>query len=542
MLGGQLLGLGRVVEGRERVGVVDAPGGEGGVADVELVPAGGGGLEVGVGVGGAVLGEPQPRAALQEQRCGEGSARRFVELVGGGERGLGGGELVGFGEGVDERVQCPQQGSRRAVGELEVETEASVGQRVADVAGPHQRHSAQEACVRERDEPAPWARELDERRAAGGGGLEVVVGDQHDGGDAAQQRIELAVERAAVEDGFEERAAVGDGSPVEHGLPGGIGAPELESAGLKARGLQPCPALVGGVRMKRGVADELGFEALAILGRRSGGVLESSTAEVEGMVEMAGETKCAGPAQGDLGALGGRRGELDGFSEDGGHIGLVAGGLREPELEPDAGGGMLVERRLGDGAAEEASGAFRCPAGGCAGGGCAEGGDSTGIGVGIGTQQMQRDSLGVGALVREHARCVGVPERALAGVQVRVEGAGDQRMCERDLAVALHESCGAEPVGYMGGVSRIQARQSGGVAQRRGGSEDRERVRETARADWEALELAFDSPGDLVGPERAQAFGRARVRRDVLRYQVVEQRAEQERVAGGDCVAGVREG
>ncbi len=62
----QVSSLGRVVEGDERAGVVHAPGGERRAADVELVPAGGGGLQVGVGVGGAMLGEPQPRAALQQ--------------------------------------------------------------------------------------------------------------------------------------------------------------------------------------------------------------------------------------------------------------------------------------------------------------------------------------------------------------------------------------------------------------------------------------------------------------------------------------------
>ena len=218
------------------------------------------------------------------------------------------------------------------------------------------------------------------------------------------------------------------------------------------------------------------------------------------------------------------------------------GGLREPELEPDACGGMLVERWLGDGAAEEAGGAFRCAAGGCAGGGGAQGGNGFRIGLGIGAQQVQRDSLGVDALGGEHARRVGVPERALAVGQVRVEGAGDQRMRERDLLVALNESCGAQSVGCVSSVSRIQARQPGGVAQRRAGAEDRERVREAARAGREALELAFDATGDLVGPEPAQPLGRGCVRCDALGHQVVEQHAEQERVAGGDRVAGVREG
>jgi hypothetical protein len=61
-------GGGSVVEGDERLGGVDAPGGEAGVADVELVPAGGGRVQVGVRVGVPVLGEPQAGAALKQER------------------------------------------------------------------------------------------------------------------------------------------------------------------------------------------------------------------------------------------------------------------------------------------------------------------------------------------------------------------------------------------------------------------------------------------------------------------------------------------
>ena len=69
------LGLGRVVKGGERMGVVHAPGRQGRVADVDWGQRAAR-REVGVGVGGAVLGEPQPRPAFQEHRCGEGSAGR----------------------------------------------------------------------------------------------------------------------------------------------------------------------------------------------------------------------------------------------------------------------------------------------------------------------------------------------------------------------------------------------------------------------------------------------------------------------------------
>ena len=58
---------GGVAEGDERVGGVDSPAREAGMADAQLLPARGGGEQVGVCVGGAVLGEPQTRAALEQQ-------------------------------------------------------------------------------------------------------------------------------------------------------------------------------------------------------------------------------------------------------------------------------------------------------------------------------------------------------------------------------------------------------------------------------------------------------------------------------------------
>ena len=65
---GVLAGFGEIAERDERLGGVDAPRRDPGWTDVELVPACGGVEQIGVGVRRAVLGEPQPRAALQQQR------------------------------------------------------------------------------------------------------------------------------------------------------------------------------------------------------------------------------------------------------------------------------------------------------------------------------------------------------------------------------------------------------------------------------------------------------------------------------------------
>jgi hypothetical protein len=64
------------------------------VADADLDGAGGRRLGVGQGVRGPVLGEPQPGAALQEQRRGERAGRGFGLLAGGGQRRVGPGEVV----------------------------------------------------------------------------------------------------------------------------------------------------------------------------------------------------------------------------------------------------------------------------------------------------------------------------------------------------------------------------------------------------------------------------------------------------------------
>jgi hypothetical protein len=118
---------GRVAERHERLRGVDAPGGQAGMADAELAPTRDGGDQVGVRVGGAVLGEPQPAPALKQQRGGKRAGGRVAELAGGGERVVGGGELLKLVEGVEQEGQRPQHRKPRRDGELVVKGEAGVG-------------------------------------------------------------------------------------------------------------------------------------------------------------------------------------------------------------------------------------------------------------------------------------------------------------------------------------------------------------------------------------------------------------------------------
>ena len=72
-------------------------------------------------------------------------------------------------------------------------------------------------------------------------------------------------------------------------------------------------------------------------------------------------------------------------------------------------------------------------------------------------------------------------------------------------------------------------------------AEHGERARERRRTLGQPGELALHGAGDLLGPERAQSGGHFVGRCDALGIQMTDQGAEQERVARGDGVAGMRE-
>ena len=199
MLVGELAGGDGVAERNERVGGVDAPAGDAGVADAELGPAGGGGARVGERVLVPVLGEAQACAALQQQRGARGAGRRIALLAGCRQGGLGIVELVELDERVDERVQRPEHDVDRRGGELVVEAQPRVELGVADPSGGHERHRAHVAGHRERDQPAARPGRVDDRVAGCDRRRELIVRDQREQRDDPQRRVGLGVERAAVE-------------------------------------------------------------------------------------------------------------------------------------------------------------------------------------------------------------------------------------------------------------------------------------------------------------------------------------------------------
>ena len=89
---------------------------------------------------------------------------------------------------------------------------------------------------------------------------------------------------------------------------------------------------------------------------------------------------------------------------------------------------------------------------------------------------MQRDALGAGTLAGEHACGVGVPEGAFARAEAAVEGAGDQRVRQRDLRVTVDEAGGPQRVARAAAFCGLEPRKASGVAQRRLAPQDRERA------------------------------------------------------------------
>ena len=88
------------------------------------------------------------------------------------------GQVVGLHQHVDEERQAPQHGRRRGHGQLVLEGQPGVRLGVADLARPDERHRPEHAAVRERDQPAARARDVDERVAQRQRGLQLVVGDE----------------------------------------------------------------------------------------------------------------------------------------------------------------------------------------------------------------------------------------------------------------------------------------------------------------------------------------------------------------------------
>ena len=125
--------------------------------------------------------------------------------------------------------------------------------------------------------------------------------------------------------------------------------------------------------------------------------------------------------------------------------------------------------------------------------------------------------------------------------QAGVQRSRDQRMGQRQSRTVLEQPGGPQRVRGAGRLRELQPGQPGGVAQRRAGAEHGDGAGHRPGAAGQPRELPLDHPRDLLRPERAQPRGGLVVRCHGVGHQLGEQRAEQERVAAGDGMAGLRE-
>ena len=167
--------------------------------DAELEGAGAGLPRVGQCVVRPVLREPQPGAALKQQRARRARRPAARLLFRGGQCGVGAVEVVRLDENVDEERQRPEHRRRGCHAQLVLECEPGVRLGVTDLACLHERHRPEHAAVGERDQPAARARNVDQGVAQAKGDVQLVVDDQMRHRPGGQQRSGLGGEDVLFE-------------------------------------------------------------------------------------------------------------------------------------------------------------------------------------------------------------------------------------------------------------------------------------------------------------------------------------------------------
>ena len=220
---------------------------------------------------------------------------------------------------------------------------------------------------------------------------------------------------------------------------------------------------------------------------------------------------------------------------------LPRGRLRAPQLGEDLGAlaGVvgLLER-----AAQVARRRLRGAAAHRVGGGRAERADHLGTGAGAGLQRVRGDALGrrAGGAQDPHRGAMG--RGALAGVELLVDRPAEDRVRERDAAVARVEDPRAAQRGHRaaGRVDR-HAGQRGHPVGRRAVAEDRQRARHGARLRRQAAQRELHRARHGRRADLAHALDARGDRRDALLRERGQQLDEQERVAAGRAMARRRE-
>ena len=334
----------------------------------------------------------------------------------------------------------------------------------------------------------------------------MVIGDQVQRRQRAQERAGLGGQRVVLEHGAQERVGLGRRPVLEHAARARCHPPELERRRTRRALADVAARLVDRRRVQPAVAAELCLEPLAQRGRIRLGLLERLPAEREGPVEAPAQPERAGAAQGDRPALDGGGGDGDCLVQQVELIGVRVhvGRQREAQLEPHVGVVGGVRRWLGDRAAEVGRRALWSAARAGPPRSVAQHRDRGRVPGRLGAQQVQTDALGVGALAREQRGGVRVLERPLAGRQARVQRSRDQRVRERQPRTVREQAGGPQRVGGAGRLGELEPGKRGGVAQRSAGAEHGNGAGQRPGAVRQPRELALDDPRNLLGAERPQ--------------------------------------
>ena len=266
---------------------------------------------------------------------------------------------------------------------------------------------------------------------------------------------------------------------------------------------------------------------------------QPQSAELDGTVELTGHPERTAPGEGDPHALLRGGGKLDRVGEEGGGAGPRLRGQAEPEIAVQVGGERTAVGWLEQRTAQEDGGALgrsstigplRC------GTQCRDGLRFVGR---LGVQQVQSDGLHVDPLGGQHRGGAPVQERALTVRKSQVERVRHQRMGQREPVIGTaEEATGHQSVREVMSPNEVESRDFGGLAQQRSAAEDREGSSQVGGARGQSRELDLHAAAHLFRAERGEPRCDLGGRLDAFGDHLVDERAEQERVAAAGGVAG----
>ena len=172
---------------------------------------------------------------------------------------------------------------------------------------------------------------------------------------------------------------------------------------------------------------------------------------------------------------GGRAGQLDRLPQGRHRRGAALAGQGDPELEQEA-GPVRGGRRLVQRAAQAGRGRARGAASGGGGGGRAQQRRHPRVTARLAAQQVQREAFGVGPVAFQQPGRFGVGQGPLTRRDRLVDGGPHDGMGELEHRAGRQHVGRAQPVSQPRRGGQVQAGQRGGLTERRGAAEDRQRA------------------------------------------------------------------